>query len=230
MAGYKRRRRFRRGGRRGKRRRYMRRRGGLQRAIQRVLQRTAEKKRSTWPLPTYFTSVTTAWTEFWIAPAGIGINENQFTGHEYRLKKIWFSGWLQGGQVGGDLDDISNLFRIVVAKWNNSAGTTPLQTLAATINSTVQKNIWPNALQKVYMNKTISLLPRGLADYDESGLIPARRYVRFIKRFKGAGLKMTLDTGGFPESRIIVSMISDSTAVPNCGFVNGHIGCTWTDL
>lgn len=233
MAGYKRRRRFRRRPRRFKRRRYnnrrYNRRRGLRSYIDKVIRSHAEKKYIHWNMPTSFGSVSNSWTELNLSSAIVGTDNDDFIGREYRIKKVYFYGYLQGGQVGDIADESNNLFRIILAHWTAAAGLTPCTTSAITINTQVQKNLYPQNLKKKYYDRLLSLTAPG-ADTTEGAFIPARKKIKFMHIFRGPGLRIRILADGAQQSRLYLSMVSDSAVIPNPGFVSGHLQVQYYDM
>lgn len=170
---------------------------------------------------TYFNSVGTTWNELNLTSIGVGTGITQYTGSEYRIKSIMFYGILASGAVNGAADDDFNCFRIILASWMDSAGTTPCTTYAMDYQSkSPSRENGFKFLRKKYMDRTIYLV--NTADADGTGYIPKLKKVSYYKRFKGAGLRIKHDhSGAYQESHIVLSMVSDSSAVPNPGFITG---------
>lgn len=231
MAGYKRRRRFRRRRPYGKRRRFGRRyrRKGLRRFIDRVIQSHAEKKYVHWNMQTEFGSVSTAWTELHVTNQARGADCNQFIGKEWRIKSLYFYGYLSLGANYVAGDDATNLFRIFVGLWPFSSGTTPCGTLGIPLNTQIQKSHFPYQLTKRYFDRTYNLEAK-VGDYDSAGYVPHRIKVKWRKVWKGRGLRIRLDDAGNIVNRLIISMISDSTTVSHPGFVSGHCKISYYDV
>lgn len=218
---------------RGRRRfgRRLRRRMGSKRfknSVKRILSSTAENKYVGWELPsTSFASIPNTWVEQLLTPVGQGLNYNQYIGASYYIKKIYFYGFLQGGQTGTVADESNNIVRIVIAIWDQDAGATPLATTTTGRNAQIYRGDYENLRRKLY-DRTISLVSPSPEQGD--GQIAARKKIRFYKKFKGLGFKMQVSrTTSQYKSRFIMSAISDSSAVPNPGFVTGHLKIIYKD-
>lgn len=234
MAGYKRRRRFRRRPRRFRRRLQRRfnrfnRRRGLRSYVDKIIRSHAEKKYLHWNLPTSFGSINTSWTELNMSSISSGTDNDEFIGREYRIKKIYFYGYLQGGQTGDIGDDANNFVRIIVAHWSSGAGLTPCTSQAITLNTQVQKNLYPQHLKKKYFDRLISLTSPGV-DVTDGAFIPARKKIKYMHVFRGPGLRIRILADGAQQSRLFLSMLSDSGVIPNPGFVSGHIQMQYYDV
>lgn len=201
----------------------------FKRSVKRILSSTAESKYVGWELPaTTFASIPNTWVEHIITPLGQGLNYNQYVGASFYIKKIYFYGFLQGGQTGVIADETNNIVRLFLAVWDQDAGGTPLATAGITRNAQIYRSDHENLRKKLY-DRTISLVAPS-PDGDGSGAIPARKKIRYYKKFRGLGYKMQVSrvTGQYKQ-RLIMSAISDSSAVPNPGFVTGHLKIIYKD-
>ena len=174
-------------------------------------------------------SVSAGWTELHISQMAQGTATNQFIGNECRIKAFYFYGYLSLGANYTTGDDATNLFRIVVALWHQSATATPLQAVGATLNSQINKLQYPHGIIKKYYDRTFNIEARN-NDYDGVGYVPHRIKVKWRKVWKGRGLRIRLQNNGQIENRLVCSMSSDSSAITHPGFVSGHMVVQWYDL
>lgn len=225
MVRYFRRRRLRRPFR-SRRRRWNRfRRGGykrLKRTIQRVITSNYEKKYVEGQMFTTFNSIGNTWTELDLTNITQSVGNIGYTGTTYRIKSIMFYGLLQSGTTGTATDDDTNLVRIILANWKDAAGGTPVASAGVTLLSqSPNKATGALHLQRKFMDRTVTLINQ-CADFDGTGYIPQMKKIKYFKRFRGKGLPIVHEHNNTHQlNHIYLSMISDSSAVPNPGFITG---------
>lgn len=225
MVRYKRRRRFRR--RPVRRRRYRGGRRKLARIIQSTILRNAETKYMEDPMPSTFASIGNNWVELKVSNVGVGTAGNSSIGDQIRVKSFMFYGYIQSGAAGGITDDSYNFIRIVLALWDPWATDTPMQTSGSLLAHPAIRKDNDEHLLKRYVDRTFII--RG--SQDDTGYIPGFKKVKYYKRWKGAGLLLRAGRlASFQRPKLILSMISDSAAVPNPGFVTGQWRIKYKDI
>lgn len=203
----------------------------------------SEQKVTTALLLDNYPSVGTAWRELEFQDLAEGHSSMQRIGDRFRIKSITFRGTLMGAQTAGIAEDVYNQFRIVIAIWRQDAGATPLATLNANLDDPLNPReaaafdgIDPPLLKNKMVSKLFDrkymLITRGLSRYDANQYIPAVRKVYFKKVWPGLGYEIKYgDTGlGYPDKRLIISMVSDSAAVPHPGFIDGWVMMKFVDI
>lgn len=172
-----------------------------------------------------WSSVGNTWVEKDLTEIAQGTASNQRVGDWIRCKKIGFNGVIVGAQTNTMADDARNIMRIVVAEWDGRI-TTPLATNAATINDIIRKDeITGKGLVRLLYDKVVLLTPPGK---DSTGYMPAQKYLKVMKKVDKV-IKYASATSTEAQTRIIVSMISDSAGIPNPGFVTGKYEIHYND-
>jgi len=195
--------------------------------VHRAITRNIETKVKEYQLSNTWGSVSTNWVENAIE-GGIGQGEagNERIGRSIQITEIELKGVLMNGVSNLITDDNRNLFRLVIGIWDNS--TTPCQAVPVLMWEKVTKALNSEGnIMRILYDKTFSLCAVGR---DSTGYLPMTRNVYYKKRFKPA-LKITWsdDTSDYPDKRLVVSMMSDSAAVSNPGFITGFLNLSYND-
>lgn len=194
--------------------------------VKRVIARNIENKLRVDSMAVAFGSVGNSWTELSPLPAQ---GETLYTriGNRIKIKSFEFTGVLVGGQVNGVADDAYNVLRCYIAIWDGTSAT-PLATNGASMNAYIAtSNPEGKGLLRTLYDKTITLPCNGL---DSTGYVPKPRIFKYRKYFKnGLNVEFRDTTDDLPDKRFVVSMITDSTAVPNPGFVTGYYKMEFED-
>lgn len=173
-----------------------------------------------------FPAISTTWTELVMLNPAESVAQSGRIGRQYCIKGIETDGVMTQGCTNTALDDSRNLVRIVVALWQQGAGTTPLQSGGVGISDPINKyteNIKGNLLKK-YIDMYI---PFSTPGRDSTGYIAMQKVIKFYKRLS-ATINYGDDTTSFPNKRLIMSMVSDSGAPPNPGFTAGYTRVIYT--
>lgn len=176
-------------------------------------------------------SIGTAWREYdlvgQIVP-GAGINAR--IGRRIEVHSVRFRGVLAGGAVGaGGLDEYYNNVRILfyVMHQARTAATTPCATAGYVINTPLNKNYMPG-LTKVLRDDLIGITNM---PYGANACSPGTREIDHYVKFKRPLLvEYTTDGMNSNQTQIFVSVVSDSGAVPHCGFTSGYYEMKFTDV
>lgn len=200
--------------------------------VKRIAQRTHELK--------YVTTTLGNWNAVGSAATTIALKtqmgltqstgaQSSIIGREVTIHSIWLRGTLVGGNTGLITDDWFNSFRIVLASF--VPGTLTTWSAGMTVNSYLGKvnGLGVDTLKYKIWDKKYMLHTAG-GDPDGAGYIPMPKFVSLYKRFKnGLKIKFRDDALTLPDQELMLSMVSDSTAVPNPGFVDGFLRVTYTD-
>lgn len=185
----------------------------------------AEHKISSSTLITNFNSVGNAWVELDTTILTQGVPQSQRIGNSINVTSLGLRGVLVGGQANVATDDNRNVLRMVVAIWDGRTAT-PLATNGATISSILRKDLATgNGLIKILCDRTFVLTSPGR---DSTGYMPYQKYIKFYKKIMRK-IDYTTTVNTTSQRKIIISMITDSAAVPHPGFVTGTWQLNFTD-
>lgn len=166
-------------------------------------------------LPASFTAIGNTWAEFEPLQAiAAGDDAQNRHGRQIYVDRLEIRGTLVGAQSNSIGDDAYNTVRIVVATYKGAtAGAiTPLATASYALQVPLLQGVVP--VDKVYTDKTFVMNTNGL---NSTGYVPVAKYIRLsipIRRvfdFLNAFSNSCID-------HLVISMISDSTAIPHVGF------------
>ena len=148
-------------------------------------------------------------------------------GRKVSIKSFQLRGVVAGGQTNAVTDDDYNVFRIVLAVWEGNT-TTPLAGLS--LSSPIQKgdgNASNALLIHKYVDKEFTLTSPGR---DSTGYMSANRYINIYHRFKKPiVVNYATDANTSKSKTLVLSMVSDSSAVAHPGFVSGFIRVNYED-
>lgn len=187
------------------------------------------KMRNATSLQTDFSSISNEWINIPLTNISLGTDFFQRIGAKILLKSIDFRGVLVGGANESAFDDPYNVIRIVLSRWDGET-VTPFSTLSGhTIHNPINRTITgiPGMKSKYYdkyIAMNVSSTEKGAGD----GYSPSARVISFKKTFK-KGIPIIYSPTSASD-KFFLSMISDSAAVPNPGFVTGYCMLTWKDL
>lgn len=175
---------------------------------------------------TNYTSIGNAWIETDLTDIDEGDDLNARTGRMIQLSSFTLRGSFVGAQNGGVTDDAYNTVRIVLALWDSTTNT-PLATNGAIIDTIIQKErAFGKGLVKVYYDKTFMLNTPGV---DGDGYLPAVKQISIFKKLGDKKIKYCSADGATAEQKLILSIISDSSAIVNPGFVHGRMNLRYED-
>jgi len=191
----------------------------------------AESKIINRSLSTYFPSISTTWSELDITNIGQGTTVQTRIGSQVHITTIRITGVIAQGSSQTALDDPYNVVRIVVGLYTaGGLPSTPLLTAGATLNSPIcsQSNTNGRLVRKfldVYVPLHVVCVERDGGD----GYVPSLKKFDYSVRVSFRQTYGT-DAATYPNHTVILSMISDSSAVPGPGFVAGRVETRFTDV
>lgn len=188
-----------------------------------------EDKYLTDALSTDFASVGTTWIEKNLALPTQGTANTQRIGAKIRVKSLEITGVLAGGADESLLDDAFNVMRCVIATYNGGV-TTPLGTASASIDEPIIIQTTTSTLKRKYFDRYLHFDVASTEQGAGDGYTPQTKTFKYFKRFpKGLLITFADSSVSFPNTRLIMSMISDSAAVPHPGFVRGFWKISYED-
>lgn len=200
--------------------------------IRRVVRAMAEHKQTTGPMNGSWGSVGAAWQEVDLVS---GISEGTAiynrVGRKISVTALEIKGVLMGGAQGIITgDDLYNNMRILIyigRAQKSGSSITPLATAGVSINTPLRRYTY-NFCSQVLRNRYIGITNQPIdADTAAPGHKNYNVYIRFKKplviQYTGSGNHTN-------QTQLWVSMISDSSAVPNPGFTSGYYSLTWIDI
>lgn len=212
-----------------KRKRSFKRKSGFKKAVKNIVKseisKAVETKFTTANTSTSFASISTNWSEVDLTNIGQGVTATTRVGQEIDLRGVRINGVMVGGQTNVALDDNRNIVRIVLALWDTKTAT-PCQTNGVTLSALLNNKVPSGTgLIKKYMDRIITLNSPGR---DSTGYMPAQRYIKIYKRL-ARKIKYSTTAGTTAQTKLVLSMLSDSVAVPNPGFVSGDLSVYFDD-
>jgi len=159
-----------------------------------------------------------------------GVDSSNRVGRRIAVRSIAIKGVLAGGAIGtGGVDDYYNTVRMVVIQMKAAkSGTslTPLNTAGISMHSTLNSST-VSGFVKLHKDHFYGFNNNPYA----AGLCaPEVKEIDFYKRFKEP---LVVDYSGITlnhdQTQIYIAMISDSSGVPNPGFVSGYYEVRFTD-
>lgn len=168
-------------------------------------------------------SIPSTWVEVQGVNPAQGLAKNNRIGTKIRVKSIEVNAVIAQGSGGVLTDDPYNIMRIVIGKYSGQT-TTPLATAGVTINQPIKKD-WTSGrgtLIQKYVDRYVPLMVASTEKGGGDGYTPALKRFKYYKRFKNFVISYNDDTTNYPSQRLIMSLISDSAAVTNPGFVAGY--------
>lgn len=199
------------------------------REMYKAIHKNIENKIAYGTMVSHFNSIGSTWNEQVFNKIEQGTVLNKRIGNVITIRSIEFNGVITGGASGTFVDDVYNMVRIVIALWDGNDDT-PLLTASWSSDYPLRKSLSPTAstlIKKLY-DKYIPLPAQG---YDGTeGVIPGVRKFKYYKYFK-KGVKVTFsdNTKDYPDKRLILSAISDSSLAPSPGFISGYWVITYED-
>lgn len=188
-----------------------------------------ENKLTYGTMTTHFSSISNTWAEQALTIVSQGTSLNQRAGNKIRIKSVEIKGVLAQGSNESLLDDPWNVVRCVIGLWNCD-NITPLSTGSWPMERILRNSFCPKGLIKKYMDKYIPLQVTSTEKGGGDGYTPCVRTFKYFKAFKkGLLINFGDNSTNYPDRKIIVSMISDSGALVNPGFVTGYFGVTYED-
>lgn len=200
----------------------------IKKMIAKQLEKNVEWKSYTTDLLYQYGAIGSSWIEQGISEnIAEGVTENTRVGRKLTIKSIEIRGVISQGSVGGITDDAYNVIRMVIGHFN---GNTAAPMTAAGIGIDMQIDRHSHTLTKLvkkYLDKYITLVP---ANVITAGYTPQLKMFKYYKKFpKGITVHYGDDTSSHYDHNLVVSMISDSAAAVDPGFINGYMKVSYTD-
>lgn len=179
-------------------------------------------------LLTDFGSIGAEWINIPLTNITPGTEYYNRVGSKILLKSIEFRGVLVAGADETAFDDEYSIVRILLTRWDG-ATTNPFSTIQGHSMGIPINRVIANAPEMKnkyydrYITLNVSCTERGGGD----GYAASARTVYFKKVFK-KGIPITY-SGAQTSDKFFLSMISDSSLVPNPGFATGYCMITWKD-
>lgn len=189
----------------------------IKKYVNNAIYKNMEFKYSACVITSIFSSIPTTWVESDLTSVNQGDTGVTRDGSQIQVHAVQIDAVLSNG-------DNRNTIRVILALWDHTSDS-PLADNAAGIDSIIIKqniNGYTDGMIRKYVDQYITFTE----PYDGGDDIKRFKY---YKRFKKP-LLIRFSTGGTTNSkRLILSMISDSGAVPNPGVINGHAHILFTD-
>lgn len=204
----------------------------IARVARRVVRRMAELHRTApITLTSSIGSINSSWNEIDLCSnIVIGTDVGNRIGRKIAINSFYLDGVLQGGQSNLATDDAFNTVRFVLGLWRSQ---TPCALNGLDIGSMINKSGYGStggiSLVRKYRDFKIILSTPGA---DSTGYLPAVRKVRIYVKFRRP-INITFpatSTTTIQSTYLILSVISDSVAIPNPGFISGRYSLTWHDI
>lgn len=191
--------------------------------VKRMLDANIEDKFTTNTLTSTWSSVAGAWVELNLCNPGEGDTGYTRTGRKIRIKSLEIKGVAVQGSSESLTDDAYNVMRVVIG-WYTGTTDTPLQTAGIGINGSFNNlNKGSAQLVRKYLDRYITLPVTSTEQGAGDGYAPGMKHFRYYKKFKQPlTIQYGDDTATYPSHRLIMSVISDSVAVPNPGLNYGY--------
>lgn len=199
------------------------------RRVARVVNRMSETKRTeVRRLSDDFFTLSSVWTEKSYTTATFiptGTTSLARVGTKIAITGFYLQGTLAGGQANSALDDRVNTVRMILGLWTSA---TPMATIgtANPLDAPLLKNLNSGGLLlRKYLDRRISLVSPGR---DSTGYMTAQRLVKIYYRFRKP---IVINYSASAVNRnLVLSIVSDSSAVPSPGFTSGCVYLTFKDM
>ena len=202
--------------------------------VRRVVASNIENKRAVCDLSTSYSSISGAWNEVNLNRIPQGVDVFSRTGRRINVRSIEIKGVLCQGTSGTAADDPYNVVRVILGLYTGPHDVGPLfASSTLTVNSPV--STWDvggsSANQRMirkYLDRYFSF--SSPSPRNESGYVPATTPFRYFKRFvKPMHIQFGDGSANSADKWFWLSMVSDSVAVPNPGFISGYCVLTYVD-
>lgn len=177
-----------------------------------------------------FNSVSTAWSERQMNAITEGDDNMNRSGRQIKILSIEIRGVIATGTAESLADDPYNYMRVILGLYNGGAPT-PLTSATLDIRDPCRVEQGTRGYMiKKYIDRYIPLEVTSTEKGDGDGYTPQLKVFKYYKRFKkGIYVSFGDNTVNYPNKMFILSMASDSTAVPNPGFITGYWLLTFED-
>lgn len=205
--------------------------GSIRRMVKNIIDRNVENKQTTGNMVSSFSSLTSTWTE--IDPTNIiqGTSGNTRIGRKIKVKGLEIKCVISSGANELLTDDPYNVVRIVIGIWNGSGGASPLGTALTTIDAPIRKQLGTrNFLIKKLLDRYVTLMVTSTEKGGGDGYTAGLRLFKYYHKFrKPLTITWGDDTATYPDRRLIISMVSDSSAITNPGVIRGYFVMSYED-
>lgn len=199
------------------------------RKVARVVNRMSETKRTeVRRLSDDFFTLSSSWSEkSYTTPTYIPVGTSSLAriGTKIAITGFYLQGTLAGGQANTALDDRVNTVRMILGLWTSS---TPMATIGTPnpMDAPLMRNFNSGGLLlRKFMDRRISLVSPGK---DSTGYMTAQRLVKIYYKFRKP---IAIDYSAATVNRnLVLSIVSDSSAVPSPGFTSGFVYLTFKDF
>lgn len=193
-------------------------------------------------LLTDHSSISSAWSEHGYTGIAQGVDTQQRIGNRIALHSFTLHGVLAAGANGTATDDQYNVVRLIVALWKQSESNTPMANYYAydtsSINAPINKRtnfIGSKLIKKLYdqyIPLQVASTERAQGDGYAPGLAKVDLYYKFKKPIiiEYATAASTTSASYGADKNLVLSCISDSTAIVNPGFVAGYGELAYYDV
>jgi len=196
-------------------------------AVSRALSKNIEHKLIWGELATTYGSVSTAWTESTIGNMPTGNTIATRVGRTVLIHSVYLKGVLHGAQSNLALDDSHNIVRLVLAVYQGAPGLANLTTGGASTSTPISTKYYSRQMETKIWDHYYTLDSPGR---DSTGYLTQQKVVNLYHKFKTPlRVDYSDDTINTSNRSLGLSMISDSSAVPNPGFVQGYWTVNYTD-
>ena len=160
----------------------------------------------------------------------MGADLNHRIGRKIAVTSFYLDGVLQGGQSNLAADDAFNTIRFVLGLWRERA---PCTLNGLNISSMINKSGYAVtggvSLIRKYRDFKVILSTPGA---DSTGYLPAvRKFKIYVKFRRPINIMFPATTATTTQNKfLILSVISDSVAPPNPGFISGTYSLSWFDI
>ena len=204
----------------------------IARVARRVVRRMVELRRLTpVALTTSMGSITTTWNEISLCDTiAVGADLNHRVARKIAVTSFYLDGVLSGGQSNLATDDRFNTIRFILGLWRSRV---PCATEGLNISSMINKSGFGFtggvSLIRKYRDFKVILSTPGA---DSTGYLPAvRKFKIYVKFRRPITISFPATTATTTQDKyLILSVISDSVAPPNPGFISGTYSISWFDI
>lgn len=200
----------------------------IKKQVNMAVHKNIENKLSLTSMTSSFGSVSNTWSERNLTDIGSGVDTGYRVGRKIIVRSLEINGVLCQGSLNTITDDLYNCFRIVLALWDRSGGSTPCQTAGPiALSDVIRKETVGGGLIKKYYDKYHALNASSQAS---TGYIPVIKRFKYYKNWKkGLVIEYNGVAGTSANRNLVLSMKSDSLAAVNPGFITGYACLTYED-
>lgn len=193
--------------------------------VRRAIDRNVEDKFNQLSLVSRWGSLNTTWNEYSFFQPAQGTTGIDRVGGRIRMKSLQITGIIANGSQESALDDPYNVVRIVIAMWKGNSTVNPCT--GTPMNQPIMKEIQAAtgaSLEWLFLDKYIPLQVTSTEKGGGDGYTPGLRTFKYYLKIPYKFSTVTFGDASitYPNRRIIMSVLSDSSATVNPGFVAGY--------